>query len=330
MVGKYEIEVYNNKVHYFLTIKRNITILQGNSATGKTELIRLIQEHETNGISSGITLICGVKCTVLTMVDWELRLSSMNNQIIFIDETAVFLRSQRFAELVRGSDNYFVIVSRDALSQLPYSIDEIYGLRNVSDTQKYKTYKRIYNEMYNMYHLDTREMKEPEAVITEDSNSGYEFFDMLYHGRCLSARGKSNVYDSIRSIQDKTVLVIVDGAAFGSEIGKVLRYLETSNVNCTLYAPESFEYLILSAGFMDVPKGILQETYLYADSKAFMSWEEYYSSYLADITRNTVYQYSKLKLAEVYKTQGAASQIASVMPPRIIPESGDNRSEISE
>ena len=46
MVGKYEIEVYNNKVHYFLTIKRNITILQGDSATGKTELIRLIQERQ--------------------------------------------------------------------------------------------------------------------------------------------------------------------------------------------------------------------------------------------------------------------------------------------
>ena len=150
MVGKYEIEVYNNKVHYFLTVRRNITILQGNSATGKTELIRLIQEHETNGTSSGITLICDVKCTVLTAVDWELRLSSMSGQIVFIDETASFLCSQRFAELVKGSDNYFVIVSRDALSQLPYSVDEIYGLRNVSDSQKYKTYKRIYNEMYRI------------------------------------------------------------------------------------------------------------------------------------------------------------------------------------
>lgn len=319
MVGKYEIEVYNNKVHYFLTIKRNITILQGNSATGKTELIRLIQEHETNGMSSGITLICDVKCTVLTAVDWELRLSSMNSQIVFIDETAGFLRSQRFAELVKGSDNYFVIVSRDDLSQLPYSIDEIYGLRNVSDTQKYKTNKRVYNEMYKLYHLDTKGTIEPEAVITEDSNSGYEYFHMLYGGRCISAHGKSNVYDSIRSVQDKTVLAIVDGAAFGSEIGKVLRYLETSNVNCTLYAPESFEYLILTAGLMDVPKGILQETYLYADSKEFMSWEEYYSSYLADITRNTVYQYSKQRLAEVYKTQGAVSKIAAVMPVAILP-----------
>ena len=121
-------------------------------------------------------------------------MSSMISRIVFIDETAGFLRSRRFAELVKGSDNYFVIVSRDDLSQLPYSIDEIYGLRNVSDTQKYKTYKRIYNEMYKLYHLDPKGTIGPEAVITEDSNSGYEYFNMLYGGICVSAHGKSNVY----------------------------------------------------------------------------------------------------------------------------------------
>lgn len=61
---------------------------------------------------------------------------------------------------VSQRNNYFVIVSRDALSQLPYSVDEIYGLRNVSDTQKYKTYKRIYNEMYKLYHLDPQGTKD--------------------------------------------------------------------------------------------------------------------------------------------------------------------------
>ncbi len=58
MVGKYSIEVYNKKVHYFLTVKRNITILRGNSASGKTELIRLIGDYEANGSSSGITIKC--------------------------------------------------------------------------------------------------------------------------------------------------------------------------------------------------------------------------------------------------------------------------------
>ncbi len=186
MVGKFDIEIYNNKVHYFLTVKRNITILQGNSATGKTELIRLIGEHEANGASSGITLKCDTKCTVLTAVDWELRLSAMHKYIVFIDETAAFVKSKRFAEMVRGSDNYFVIVTRDDLSQLPYSVDEIYGLRNVSDNQKYKIYHRIYNEMYKLYHFNYGKPFVPELVITEDSNSGFEFFDTLYQGKCVS------------------------------------------------------------------------------------------------------------------------------------------------
>ncbi len=317
MVGKFDIEIYNNKIHYFLTVKRNITILQGNSATGKTELIRLIGEHEANGASSGITLKCDAKCTVLTAVDWELRLSAMHKNIVFIDETAAFVKSKRFAEMVRGSDNYFVIVTRDDLSQLPYSVDEIYGLRNVSDNQKYKIYHRIYNEMYKLYHFDYGKPFVPELVITEDSNSGFEFFNTLYQGRCVSANGKSNVYDSIRKEQDKAILAIVDGAAFGAEIGKVTRYLETSSIHCVLYAPESFEYLILSADFTDVPKSVIEETYLHADSESYMSWEEFYTSYLTNITKDTVFRYTKTKLAEAYKTEGAVARIASVMPEEI-------------
>ena len=149
-------------------------------------MIRLIGEHEANGASSGITLKCDAKCTVLTAVDWKLRLSAMHKNIVFIDESAAFVKSKRFAEMVRGSDNYFVIVTRDDLSQLPYSVDEIYGLRNVSDNQKYKIYRRIYNEMYKLYHFDYGKPFVHELVITEDSNSGFEFFDNLYQGKCVS------------------------------------------------------------------------------------------------------------------------------------------------
>lgn len=156
MIGKYEIEVYNNRVHYFLTVKRNITVIQGNSATGKTELIRLIDEHNTNGASSGITVKCDAECVVLNSSDWKVRLSAMNGNIIFIDENAVFLKTAEFAHAVRGSDNYFVIVTRDDLHQLPYSVDEIYGLKNVSDSAKYKSFQKTYNEMYKLYNLGTQ------------------------------------------------------------------------------------------------------------------------------------------------------------------------------
>ena len=320
MTGKYSIEVYNNRVHYFLTVQRNITLIQGDSATGKTELIRMIQEHEANGRSSGITVVCEKNCTVLGPVDWELRLTAMNGQVVFIDETAGFIKSKRFAELVRGSDNYFVLVSRDGLSNLPYSVKEIYGLRNVSDTQRYKTYHHVYNEMYHLYHLDTLSVSTIGEVITEDSNSGYDCFSAIYPGRCISASGKSNVYDLIFENKNKALLVIVDGAAFGAEIGKVIRYLETSDVECTVFAPESFEFLLLNADLIDVPKTILQETFLYADSTQYMSWEEFYTDYLSEITRNTVYQYGKSKLPEIYKTSGTLKKIVMTLPKPIRPD----------
>ncbi|MBP3232955.1 MAG: hypothetical protein J6M65_00825 [Eubacterium sp.] len=186
MVGKYDIEIYNKRVHYFLTIQRNITVLQGNSATGKTELIRLINEYNINGVSSGITVKCDAKCTVLNTEDWDVRLSVMSGNIIFIDETASFLKSKKFAEQIKGSDNYFVIVTRDDLSQLPYSVDEIYGLKNVSDTSKYKSFKKVYNEMYKLYNLHDSHVINPSKVITEDSNSGYECFNIIYPDICIS------------------------------------------------------------------------------------------------------------------------------------------------
>lgn len=320
MIGKYDIEVYNNRVHYFLTVKRNITLLQGDSATGKTELVRLIRDREENGNSSGITVKCDKECTVLMNIDWERRLQSLNQHIIFIDETAAFLRSARFAELLRGSDNYFVIIYRDALSQLPYSIEEIYGLHNVSDSQKYRKFHKVYNEMYKLYTFPLLPtLPKMRTVIIEDSNSGFEFFSKLFPGECISAHGKSLVYDAVRQNQNRPLLVIVDGAAFGPEAGKLLSYIKSSGCDCAVYAPESFEYLILMSGIVTVPESILTETYLYADSRDYISWEEYYTAYLTEITRNTVFQYGKSKLNPAYATAGVLERIKNLLPPQIRP-----------
>ncbi|SFH53029.1 hypothetical protein SAMN04487830_10184 [Pseudobutyrivibrio sp. OR37] len=316
MVGKYDIEIYNNKVHYFLEVNRNITILKGNSATGKTELIRLVSEYEANGASSGISLKCEKKCSVLTNVAWELRLSALSQTIVFIDETADFIKTKRFAELVRGSDNYFVIVTRDDLSQLPYSVDEIYGLVNVSSTSKYKAYKKVYNEMYRLYNLNPIQNVNPELVITEDSNSGYQCFSHIFD-KCISSNGKSNIYESIREHKDKKLLVIVDGAAFGPEIGKIMGYLSLNECKCVIYAPESFEYIILKSELLDVPNEIINQTYNYADSKEFASWEEYYNKYLINLSQQTIYKYSKTQLNKNYLGKKALEKIKHVLPEQI-------------
>ena len=43
MKGKHKIVVKNNRLHYEFEIKRNITIIKGDSATGKTTLINMIR-----------------------------------------------------------------------------------------------------------------------------------------------------------------------------------------------------------------------------------------------------------------------------------------------
>ena len=81
MRGKHRVIVKNNKLHYEFEIKRNITIIQGDSATGKTTLIEMINQYQNLGMSSGIELICDVPCRTLAGTDWKMILSSVHENI---------------------------------------------------------------------------------------------------------------------------------------------------------------------------------------------------------------------------------------------------------
>ena len=124
MKGKHKIVVKNNRLHYEFEIKRNITIIKGDSATGKTTLINMIRQFANLGNASGIEIECDAPCTVLEGNMWQMLLKNLSGNIIFIDEENQFIRQQEFAELVKASDNYFVIITRENLYNLPYSVQE--------------------------------------------------------------------------------------------------------------------------------------------------------------------------------------------------------------
>ena len=54
MKGKYHVVVQNKRVHYEFDIKRNITVIRGDSATGKTTLYDMIALAARQGESTGI------------------------------------------------------------------------------------------------------------------------------------------------------------------------------------------------------------------------------------------------------------------------------------
>lgn len=65
MKGKYSVFVQNNRLRYEFTISRNITIIRGDSATGKTTLLDLLNAYDRDGESSGVLVKCDVSCVVI-------------------------------------------------------------------------------------------------------------------------------------------------------------------------------------------------------------------------------------------------------------------------
>lgn len=113
MKSSHRVIVESRKVKYDFVIRRNITILTGDSGTGKTVLIDLIRDYRRYGSDSGVFLSCDCECRTIDNEDWERQIEETSGSIIFIDEGNRFLTSKKFAMLVQNSDNYFVIATRE-------------------------------------------------------------------------------------------------------------------------------------------------------------------------------------------------------------------------
>lgn len=314
MKGKYKVVVSNNRLHYEFEIKRNITIIQGDSATGKTTLINMLRQAENLGASSGIDVVSDVSCRILEGINWKIILENSFGNIFFIDEENKFINTEEFASMVRGSDNYFVLITRENLYNLPYSVEEIYGLH---ESGKYHNARKVYQEMYRIYSTEDNFPIEPETMIIEDSNSGYDFFRKVCEDKdiaCLSAGGKSNLFSLMDKQVNKEVCVIADGAAIGPEMNRLYKMTE-SKINIHLYLPESFEWIILKSGLVaekDIPL-ILEETEKYVDSKEYFSWERFFTRLLTDRTEKTYLKYNKTKLNSSYLHERNKERILGVI-----------------
>lgn len=310
MKGKYNVLVQNNRLRYEFTISRNITIIRGDSATGKTTLLDLLNAYDSDGESSGILVKCDVPCVVIGGKRWEENLQFVHNSIVFIDECNRFVKSKDFVVHVKGSDNYFVIVTRDDLPNLPYSVKEIYGIR---ESNKYAGLKQVYNEFYHLYGaVENAELTQEDILLAEDSNAGFEFFSNVCGEKvqCISANGKSNVFKLLQEHRKNKVLVIADGAAFGCEMEKVMQLIKLGR-KIALYLPESFEWLILNAEiFPDSEvKSILDNPSKYIDSKKFFSWERFFTDLLVKKSTGTYLQYNKRSLNKAYLQEKAKHKI---------------------
>ena len=164
MFGKYKVKIYSKRISYEFEVRRKYTILKGFSAEGKSELCRLVSEKGGN-------VDCQVKISVLRSdIDYEALLGATSNTIYLVDESFDNIGTKEFASIMKHSDNYFVLITRRSLKNVPYSINEIYTLKSEKLESNSDKIKNVFK---NRFDISNKLDFNPDILISEDSKSGF-------------------------------------------------------------------------------------------------------------------------------------------------------------
>lgn len=318
MTGLHEVRVSRRRgVSFRFTLRRNITVVRGDSGTGKTTLFEMIDDHARLGEASGVSVQCDCPCVALSDSDWRHQLETTAGSIVFVDEGLKDILSPGFARAIQKTDNYYVLITRANLPNLPYSVDEVYRIKT---SGKFHTFEQLYkSDDSHRYFIQSRvkPKKDFDTVLTVGAGSGFEFFSARFDSSvdCESAGSNSKVLAWLFEHPKRRVFVVADGAAFGAYADRVLKLQNEHRDNVTVCLPESFEWLLLRSGIIrkDGIVEALESPESHIDSTRFASWEQYFTWLLIDATRGTAFEYKKGKLAEAYAIPQNADKVMQLI-----------------
>lgn len=229
MLGEVKFTVKSRRVSYEITVDEKLSIIRGDSGTGKTSLSLLLDNKEAS-------VSCKYKVVHYTPTMWSEDLAFKDNQIYLFDEDCGFITSKEFATSIFKVNSYFIFITRKNIYNMSISINSVYKLHH---SGKYVLNKKLYN--FDKYVKGT----DCDCVLTEDSKSGYQFIKALSDKEVFSADGKDNLYkvcEQLVHLGHRPVL-LVDSLALSHLIDDLLYLCDRQGV--TLLVPRSIEFLIL-------------------------------------------------------------------------------------
>lgn len=303
----------NKDLFFKFDLKRNITILQGDSATGKTTLLTILNESLKHKGNPFIIVNTNADYYVHIDGDWERSFKDLTNHVIFIEESNDFVFTHDFARFVRDSGNYFVIVNREPLYSLTYSVNEIY---EIDSYEEIEPFRQVYHftSLYSNFPKSTVNF---DTVITEDSNAGFDFFTKFLKDCSVEkASGNTKLRSAIENSDGLSIYCIVDGAAFGCRIGDLCNYIDAHLAKRVyIWMPESFEWILLKAGVFNIPDldSILDNPSSYIECSKYCSWERFFT-HLASKYSNKKYKYDKDDLDVYYTSNYILKKVKPALP----------------
>ena len=135
---------------------------------------------------------------------------------------------------MQDTDNYYVIVTRESLPQISYSIDAI---KKIVKNRKNPKLEKIYSNVG----IKDITKKKYDILIVEDAKAGYRFFSKVgedWNVSCVSANGKSGILNELSRHRAARMLVVADAAALGSEMRGLMQFISMNSADVDLFLPE--------------------------------------------------------------------------------------------
>lgn len=277
------LEVIDGRMSWDIPLERRITILKGDSGTGKSTMVEAIENP------SNVTKItCPLKCIPVTDATWRLVMGSAEGSLIIFDDMEI-VETSEFASLVKETEvrgNYYLLICREligigSLGSLSIAVNSILYLCCSSDGLRHYTRKLI-----DVESKPTKAGK-IDTVLVEDSRNGKKFFENLFKkiNVVSSTNGKSSIVKDILSYyKDRSILLFVDMAAFGCHIEELLdRTVDVDVCFDTEY--ECFEELLLRSKFFSNDKRVISEfSNIWEYANKYNSWEVYFEVLLKEVS----------------------------------------------
>lgn len=328
MIGRYKVCIKAQRVIYNFYLNNKVTIIRGDSASGKTTLYDLIVDYRSDKESSGIDISITPNCNIIPFSSllWE-EGARPENSIIIIDEHFKYLSNHDFNTFLNTSNNYFIISDRDDTGNLDFGIEDMYELHT---SGKYTTFNKMYTNYLKLIKNDDINYRKVhindiDKIITEDSALGCKFYYKLYDKETISSYGNSKVLNTVLDNINSKLFIVVDGSAFGKCI-QPLDALIRRRDNLHLFIPDSFECVLLKSDVIGITKeqdakyyegidvnDILKSPKDYIDITKF-TLEQYYEDILVKCMAHTKFPYSKSSENDFYVSAKLLSNARKIIP----------------
>lgn len=285
------IKIKSDLMNYEMKFEHTLNIVKGYSATGKTLFFKIIDARNDSGsyIYSNYKFIHLNSEIVKTGI-------TLNDDYVYLMDESDGIIDKEIIELINSNKYKFILFTRElSLNQISYGIDQIYEFKR---SGKYNILKRMYEDNLNNKEIDKSNLN---SILTEDSNSGYQFYKNYKNFNVKTSNGNSNINELITNNQ----IVVIDSVGFGPYIKELID--KYNNNNSYVLSPKSFEWLILTSNIFRISDEILEKEY--NKYKITTNKENFYLKMLKLKSDKLNIRYSKSKLNQKFLEENQFNKI---------------------